>query len=218
MTRAQLIASRALWRAREVAARRLWDSRRKRLEPDDPRRGAAFQAYKTALHIRRHRDDQISDLPVITCDAAGIDAIIGREGLLPYVYADSQGHATFGVGHLIHRGAPTAADGRKWGTPAHRTYTAKEARLFFVKHDLPTYEKAVAKALKRSKVKVTQARFNACVSLAFNIGVGGFATSTVVKRMNAGDAAGAADAFLLWNKPPEIRGRRRDEQQQFRAG
>jgi lysozyme len=40
----------------------------------------------------------------------------------------------------------------------------------------------------------------ACTSLAYNIGLGAFAGSTVAKRIATGDRAGAADAFLLWNK------------------
>jgi lysozyme len=38
------------------------------------------------------------------------------------------------------------------------------------------------------------------VALAFNIGLGAFATSTVLKKHKKGDYPGAGDAFLLWNK------------------
>jgi lysozyme len=40
----------------------------------------------------------------------------------------------------------------------------------------------------------------AMVSLAYNIGLGAFATSTVLRRHNAGDRQAAARAFALWNK------------------
>jgi GH24 family phage-related lysozyme (muramidase) len=45
-------------------------------------------------------------------------------------------------------------------------------------------------------------RFDAMVSLAYNIGTGekAFPSSTVRRLHNAGDFAGAADAFRLWNK------------------
>lgn len=42
--------------------------------------------------------------------------------------------------------------------------------------------------------------FDALVSLAFNIGTPRFRTSTVLRCHNAGDRAGAARAFHLWNK------------------
>jgi lysozyme len=40
----------------------------------------------------------------------------------------------------------------------------------------------------------------ACISLAYNIGTGGFATSSVLTRLKAGDLAGAAAAIEMWNK------------------
>ena len=40
----------------------------------------------------------------------------------------------------------------------------------------------------------------AYTSLAFNIGLAGFEESTTLKRHNAGDTAGAAEAILWWNK------------------
>jgi lysozyme len=42
-------------------------------------------------------------------------------------------------------------------------------------------------------------QFDACVSLCFNIGVGGFTHSTVLRRINAGDLDGAAAAFIMWD-------------------
>lgn len=81
--------------------------------------------------------------------------------------------------------------------------------------DLAKYEAAVCHALDRP---IPQDSFDACVSLCYNIGPAGFGGSTVVRRINAGDLKGAADAFMLWNKPSEIVGRRRSEQQQFMAG
>ena len=40
----------------------------------------------------------------------------------------------------------------------------------------------------------------AFVSLSYNIGVDAFCKSTVVRRFNAGDKAGACDAILMWNR------------------
>lgn len=46
----------------------------------------------------------------------------------------------------------------------------------------------------------TDNQFGAMVSLAYNIGPGAFAKSSICRKFNAGDIQGAADAFLLWNK------------------
>ena len=40
----------------------------------------------------------------------------------------------------------------------------------------------------------------AFVSLSYNIGTSAFCKSTVVRRFNAGDKAGACDAILMWNR------------------
>jgi len=63
--------------------------------------------------------------------------------------------------------------------------------------DLRKFEAPVARALTR---KPSQEQFDALVSLAFNIGAGAVAKSSVVRRFNAGDDIGAANAFLMWNK------------------
>lgn len=50
------------------------------------------------------------------------------------------------------------------------------------------------------KVPVSQNQFDAMVSFAYNIGTPGFDSSTALKRLNAGDKAGAAEAMSWWNK------------------
>jgi lysozyme len=50
------------------------------------------------------------------------------------------------------------------------------------------------------KVTITQNQRDALGSLIFNIGRTNFSKSTVLRKLNAGDYRGAADAFLMWNK------------------
>lgn len=50
------------------------------------------------------------------------------------------------------------------------------------------------------KVPVAQNQFDAMCSLAYNIGVGNFLKSTLLKKVNAGDFVGASEEFLRWNK------------------
>ena len=47
---------------------------------------------------------------------------------------------------------------------------------------------------------LTQYEYDAALSLAYNIGPTAFCKSTVVKRLNTGDYAGACEAFLMWDK------------------
>lgn len=53
---------------------------------------------------------------------------------------------------------------------------------------------------RRVKVPLTQNQHDAVGSLIFNIGEGNLSKSTVLRKLNAGDYKGAADAFLMWNK------------------
>lgn len=50
------------------------------------------------------------------------------------------------------------------------------------------------------KVTLAQHEMDAVTSLAFNIGVGAFLKSTLLRRLNDGDFGAAADEFLKWNK------------------
>ena len=50
------------------------------------------------------------------------------------------------------------------------------------------------------EVSISQNQFDAMVSLAYNIGVGAFSNSTLLKRVNAKDFLGAANEFLKWDK------------------
>lgn len=66
-----------------------------------------------------------------------------------------------------------------------------ELRVEFV------YEAAVRDELR---VPVTQGMFDALVSWTYNVGVGAMRTSTLMRKLNAGDYVGAAFEFDKWVK------------------
>nr|WP_275548822.1 lysozyme [Methylocystis rosea] len=108
-----------------------------------------------------------------------------------------------GVGHAAAAGPPHPVAGME--------ISAAEVDKL-LSRDLGQYEKAVNDAVR---VPLSLGQFDALVSFCFNIGVGAFQKSTLVQRLNKRDYKGAADAFMMWVKPPELRGRRESEQQQF---
>lgn len=58
-----------------------------------------------------------------------------------------------------------------------------------------------ASAVKRcAPVPMHQYEFDAYVSLTYNIGPGAFCGSTLARKLNAGDYAGACAEILRWNK------------------
>lgn len=125
---------------------------------------------------------------ILTTSAAGRKAITEREGNVLTAYQDSVGIWTIGVGHTSAAGLPKVSKGLK--------ITAAESDDI-LSRDLKTFETGVRAAVT---VPLHQNEFDALVSVALNIGVGAFSKSTLVKKLNAGDRAGAADQFLVWNK------------------
>jgi lysozyme len=132
----------------------------------------------------------------------GRQRLTDREGKRLKAYKDTKGIPTIGVGHTSMAGPPSVKLGM--------TITAEECDEILVR-DLAKFESILTAALK---VSVRDNEFDALLSVMFNVGPK-FAASTTIKRLNAGDKVGAAQAILLWNKPSEIIGRRHTEQSQF---
>lgn len=67
--------------------------------------------------------------------------------------------------------------------------------------DLMREADQVSMTVKRcAPVPMYPHEFSAYVSLAYNIGEGAFCKSTVARRLNALDYAGACEAILMWDK------------------
>lgn len=137
----------------------------------------------------------------------GIRFLESWEGVVLESYNDSAGHCTIGVGHLLHRGACTSADPASW---THAQVTA-QLRL-----DIRSREADVRRLVT---VPLTQFQFDALVSFEFNVGVGNFSDSTLLRLLNAGDYAGAAAEFQRWTiGGPGLVRRRTAEEHLFSNG
>lgn len=64
-----------------------------------------------------------------------------------------------------------------------------------LKDDLDRFERAVEKLVK---VPLTDNQFAALVSFAFNVGVGALQSSTLLKKLNAGDYASVPSELMKW--------------------
>ncbi len=118
----------------------------------------------------------------------GIALIKQFEGCKLTAYQDSVGVWTIGYGWTQH------VDGK----PIRAGMTIKqETAERLLKTGLVSYESDVSRLVK---VGLTQGQFDALVSFTYNLGSRSLSTSTLLRKLNAGDYAGAADEFLRWNK------------------
>ncbi|HDV0805787.1 TPA: lysozyme, partial [Yersinia enterocolitica] len=137
----------------------------------------------------------------------GINKLKVEEGEKLIGYKDTRGIPTVGVGHTgMVDGKPVAVG----------MVISKDKSSELLRSDLKWTEEAIAINVK---VPLTQNQYDAMCSLIFNIGANAFANSTVLKRLNAGDYKGAADAFLMWKKagndPDRLLPRRQRERALF---
>jgi lysozyme len=114
-------------------------------------------------------------------------------------YLDPVGIWTIGWGHAISVGGQLLR-GKEKRKAARDLYpggiTLEQAELL-LRGDLLDTCRDVAALIK---VPLTDNQFAALVSFAFNCGGGNLAKSTLLKKLNQGDYAGAAAEFGRWNK------------------
>ncbi|EGK9122619.1 lysozyme [Escherichia coli] len=118
----------------------------------------------------------------------GIALIKKFEGCKLTAYQDSVGVWTIGYGWT------QPVDGK----PIRAGMTIKqETAERLLKTGLVSYESDVSRLVK---VGLTQGQFDALVSFTYNLGARSLSTSTLLRKLNAGDYLGAADELLRWNK------------------
>ena len=123
-------------------------------------------------------------------DQAGEHFIIREEGMVLHPYKDSVGIPTIGVGCTFYEDGTQVA-------MTDETITEERALQLF-RNLVKTFEQTVNKVIHQP---MTQNQFNALVSLCFNIGVGAFTRSTLVKRINGKANLPEIETwFLVWNK------------------
>ncbi|MEM8770320.1 MAG: lysozyme [Pseudomonadota bacterium] len=116
----------------------------------------------------------------------GLDFLKRWEGLETRAYRDIANVLTIGYGHT-----QGFRDGR---FDENSEISAIEAETL-LREDLTPREERVNRVVE---IDLHQNAFDALVSFEFN--TGGLARSTALRRLNAGNAVGAAEALTWWNK------------------
>ena len=143
---------------------------------------------------------------LLTVSALGLASIKVHEAVVPVAYLDPVGIPTICAGHT--RGVFLGQQ---------RTLQECEELL---KEDVTYAGRAIARC---TKVDLTQEQYDALVSATFNIGGAAYCSSTLVRKLNAGDCFGAAAQFDRWiyakgRKLPGLVKRRAAERKLFETG
>ena len=125
----------------------------------------------------------------MSVNKATLDLIKQYEGCKLTAYQDIVGIWTIGYGTTAMAGLGI--------TPAKGMTITQERAEDLLRQGVDKFA-ATVDALIISNVNANE--FGACVSLAYNIGTGAFAKSTVLRELNAGNKEKAAVAFRMWNK------------------
>lgn len=122
---------------------------------------------------------------MIKISQTGINFIKKEEGLRTTAYLDSVSVWTIGFGHT----GPEVRGG---------LVITEERAEELLRKDIEKCEAAIAKGVK---VELTQNQVDALCSFIFNVGVGAFLGSTLLKRINEKAANNAIRAeFMRWDK------------------
>jgi len=96
--------------------------------------------------------------------------------------------------YVCPAGKPTIGWGHTYGVKLGRTISEAEAEVL-LDHD---YQQAEDDVLELVNVPLTDNQLGALTSFVFNLGQGNFSKSTLLRKINANDFAGAADEFDKW--------------------
>jgi lysozyme len=138
-------------------------------------------------------------MAIMKTSQTGIDLIQSYEGCILTAYDDyddrvlrtgeaCRGTLTIGYGHTSAAGDPQVTIGMT---------ISKDAATQILADDLAPVEQEVS---DRVKVDLNQNQFDALVSFQFNTGWLGHASCSLLKHLNAGNYAEAAQNFMLYDE------------------
>lgn len=135
----------------------------------------------------------------------GYNELHKREGLRLKPYLDTQGVPTIAMGCTFYQNGSKV----KMTDPAISKIEAEHLGKVIA-------DRFASKVNNLVKSNVNQNQFNALVSLAYNIGLGAFEDSTVLRFVNADpNDIKIGNAFMMWTKNKELIGRRKTEVNQY---
>lgn len=138
----------------------------------------------------------------LVASSVALGSIALHEGFRAKAYRDPVGIPTIGYGET---------KGVKMGDVTTPKKAMEQLRISADEHG-----QGMARCIK---VPVSQNEYDAYLGFTYNVGVGAFCRSTLVKKLNSGDYPGACKELLKWNKAggrvlPGLTKRREEEYKQ----
>ena len=128
----------------------------------------------------------------------GLELLKQWEGFKLAVYKDSAGLPTIGVGHLLTKSELTSGKIVIGGVPVqYADGLTDQQALDLLSQDVTPAEQAVN---TRVTVELNQNQFDALVSFTFNVGVGAFQSSTLLKVLNQEQYDQVPTQLLRWTR------------------
>jgi len=133
--------------------------------------------------IERNTPKIRTSIAALVISASALVGIAVNEGYVGQTYNDVVG-------------VPTIGFGETQGVKPGQTTTPPKA----LKQLLSSADKSASGIKQCITVPISQGEYDAYLSLSYNIGVGAFCGSGLVKKLNAQDYAGACQEILKWNR------------------
>jgi lysozyme len=128
----------------------------------------------------------------------GLDLLKQWEGFESKIYKDSAGLPTIGVGHLLTKSELSSGKISINGVSVQYVNGLTDTQVLdLLSQDVRPAGKAVN---TNAKVALNQNQFDALVSFTFNVGVGAFTGSTLLKLLNQGQYAEVPNQLLRWTR------------------
>lgn len=113
-----------------------------------------------------------------------IDLLAKYEGIRNKAYKDSGGALTIGIGHLLTNSEKRSGKIIINGEAVKYRHGLSDKQVYdLFRQDIKHHEKAVNDYVK---VALTPYQFGALVSFSYNVGIGAFKRSTLVRELNKG--------------------------------
>jgi GH24 family phage-related lysozyme (muramidase) len=118
----------------------------------------------------------------------GVKFLAQFEARSDVMYNDAAGNCTIGIGHKIHDGPCDGTEDEEF-----KNGLTEDELLYWLSVDLDLSQRIVSGYVT---VPLTQAQYDALVSLVFNIGAGNFIGSDILKVLNTGNYNAIPDLFV----------------------